>query len=422
MSISDKKPSQLPPLANTVWSKMDKKAAAITEFTMRQYRQRTSTWTIGLIGTLMVIMMLMFYLDGLSSEIEAIDQDGDSLDWDGDGYPNGQEKQYGTNLNNPDSHPPSSVEPDSPEKWTDEDKIDGVDNDGDCALETLSSFKDSNRDGIECNAPHTSSFSADNKVDEDPDDEAYFQEATHRSFILGFGKMGFVFILGIFIPLFMATGIIRDEMESETLHYLVGKPLARAEFLVYRILGLLGLAWPYIIALTLLCAIVTGFAGPGDQIFRFNELGLWFSIMVASCLAILAYSTIFAVFGIISRYGMIAALFLGVWEFMIAMMYSFGSTSAVTMLSVVFWTSQIVDAASVYTWSDYSTMVIHVQNTSMELAGSSALEALWKAPVISTEFQLMPVISATISALVLILLSTSLLFIGQGIFKRKELK
>ena len=420
MSTSDKKTLQLPPLASTVWSKMDKKATAITEFTMRQYRQRTSTWVIGLIGTLMVIMMLMFYLDGLGSDIEAIDQDGDSLDWDGDGYPNGQETQYGTNSRNPDSYP--SVEPDSAEKWIDEDGIDGIDNDGDCEIEILDSFRDSNRDGIECTAPHTSSLSADNKVDEDPDDKLYFKEATHRSFILGFGKMGFVFILGIFIPLFMATGIIRDEMESETLHYLVGKPLARAEFLVYRILGVLGLAWPYVIALTLLCAIVTGFAGPGDSIFRFNELGLWFSIMVATCLAILAYSTIFAVFGIISRYGMIAALFLGVWEFMIAMMYSFGSTSAVTMLSIVFWTSQIVDAASVYTWSDYNTMVTHIQDKSMELAGSEALEALWKAPVISTEFQLMPIISATISALVLIMLSISLLFIGQGIFKRKELK
>ena len=422
MNDLEDKTNSLPPLANTVWSRMDKKATAITEFTMRQYRQRTSTWVIGLIGVLMVVMMLMFYLDGLGTEIESIDQDGDSLDWDGDGYPNGQEAQYGTNLENPDSHPPSSVEPDPVEKWIDEDEIDGIDNDGDCSLELLSSFKDSNRDGIECTAPHTSSLSADNKVDEDPDDNAYFQEATHRSFILGFGKMGFVFILGIFIPLFMATGIIRDEMESETLHYLVGKPLARAEFLVYRILGLIGLTWPYIIILTLLCAIVTGFAGPGDSIFRFNELGLWFSIMVASCLAILVYSTIFAVFGIISRYGMIAALFLGIWEFMIAMMYSFGSTSTVTMLSIVFWSTQIVDAAAVYTWSDYTTMVTHVENASMDLAGSAPLQALWKAPVITSEFQLGPIISAVISVIVLVTLSASLLFIGQGIFKKKELK
>ena len=367
--IPEDKKSSLPPLAKTVWSKMDRKATAITEFTMRQYRQRTSTWAIALIGALMVMMMLMFYLDGLGTEIESIDQDNDSFDYDGDGYPNGQELLHGTNINNPDSHPPSSVIPDSPEKWTDEDDIDGIDNDGDCSREFLSSVKDSNRDGIECTAPHTSSLAADYKVDEDPDDNAYYKEATHRSFILGFGKMGFVFILGIFIPLFMATGIIRDEMDSETLHYLVGKPLARAEFLVYRILGLLALTWPYIILLTLICAIVTGFTGPGDSIFRFNELGLWFSIMVASCLAVLAYATIFAVFGVISRYGMIAAMFLGMWEFMIAMMYSFGSTSAVTMLSVVFWTTQIVDAAAMYTWADYSSMVTHVQMAEFELSG-----------------------------------------------------
>ena len=422
MNNPEDKQSSLPPLAKTVWSKMDRKATAITEFTMRQYRQRTSTWAIALIGTLMVMMMLMFYLDGIGTEIESIDQDKDSFDYDGDGYPNGQELLHGTNINNPDSHPPSSVIPDSSDKWTDEDDIDGIDNDGDCSREILSSFKDSNRDGIECTAPYTSSLAADNKVDEDPDDNAYFQEATHRSFILGFGKMGFVFILGIFIPLFMATGIIRDEMDSETLHYLVGKPLARAEFLVYRILGLLALTWPYIILLTFICAIVTGFAGPGDSIFRFNELGLWFSIMVASCLAILAYSTIFAVFGIISRYGMIAAMFLGMWEFMIAMMYSFGSTSAVTMLSIVFWTTQIVDAAAMYTWSDYNTMVTHVQTMQFELSGSDALAALWKAPLITAEFQLGGIMSAIISVVVLITLSVSVLFIGQAIFKKKELK
>ena len=34
-------------------------------------------------------------------------------------------------------------------------------------------------------------------------------------------KLGFVFIISIFIPLFMATGLIRDEMTSGTMHYIL---------------------------------------------------------------------------------------------------------------------------------------------------------------------------------------------------------
>ena len=37
------------------------------------------------------------------------------------------------------------------------------------------------------------------------DDEPFIQ-ATHRAFLLGYGKLGIVFLLGIFLPLFLATG------------------------------------------------------------------------------------------------------------------------------------------------------------------------------------------------------------------------
>ena len=59
----------------------------------------------------------------MNTEIEAIDNDGDSFDNDGDGYPNGQEKLLGTNPDSSEDFP-VGVEPDPPEKWINEDDID----------------------------------------------------------------------------------------------------------------------------------------------------------------------------------------------------------------------------------------------------------------------------------------------------------
>ena len=85
--------------------------------------------------------------------------------------------------------------------------------------------KDTNDNGIECDIELSLSLSGefryeqDNFVDEDPDDEAYAKEAL-QGVNLRIGKLGFVFIISIFIPLFMATDLIRDEMNSGTMHYM----------------------------------------------------------------------------------------------------------------------------------------------------------------------------------------------------------
>ena len=70
------------PLSKSVWSKIDVKSWAITEFTLRQYQTRKSTWSIAIIGMLLVTLVLLFYIKGQTSIIESIDQDGDSYDWD----------------------------------------------------------------------------------------------------------------------------------------------------------------------------------------------------------------------------------------------------------------------------------------------------------------------------------------------------
>ena len=69
----------------TIWTSLDRKATAIAEFTMRQYRTRLSTWVVLGVGFLAISVVLLFYIDAMNTEIEAIDNDGDSYDWDGDG-------------------------------------------------------------------------------------------------------------------------------------------------------------------------------------------------------------------------------------------------------------------------------------------------------------------------------------------------
>ena len=61
------------PLAKSVWSKIDVKSWAITEFTLRQFQTRKSTWAIGIIGMLLVTLVLLFYVKGQTSIIESIE-------------------------------------------------------------------------------------------------------------------------------------------------------------------------------------------------------------------------------------------------------------------------------------------------------------------------------------------------------------
>ena len=267
----------------TIWTSLDRKATAIAEFTMRQYRTRLSTWVVLGVGFLAISVVLLFYIDAMNTEIEAIDNDGDSFDWDGDGYVNGQEFKYGTDIYDAFSHPgllTPPIEPEPASMYINEDDYDwdysdastvktGFDNDGDCTgTSLLPSQQDANGDGIPCNIilsydsiSGTYVVSADPNVDEDPDEERYGKEAQHRAFILGIGKLGFVFLLSIFIPLFLATGLIRDEMTSGTMQYMTAKPIARGEIFLYRMLGYLAIVWPYLLVVCSMLALISGFMG-----------------------------------------------------------------------------------------------------------------------------------------------------------------
>ena len=95
-------------LSTTVWTQLDRKAGAITELTIRQLRNRISTWVVLGVGVLLVSLLLIFYIDSIREEFEPFDNDGDSEDWDNDGYPLGQERMYGTSDYNAKHFPGSS--------------------------------------------------------------------------------------------------------------------------------------------------------------------------------------------------------------------------------------------------------------------------------------------------------------------------
>ena len=432
---------------DTIWSKLDRKSTAIAEFTMRQYRTRISTWVVMIASTLALFLMLLFYIEAMNTEIEAIDNDGDSFDSDGDGYPDGQERLEGTNPNSAESFP-DWVEPDPPEKWINEDDVDwdtlgdgenyvGNDDDGDCTNLDTSSQRDGNNNGIECDILVTvdslnSSITvdADTNVDEDPDEEKYGKEAGHRSFILGIGKFGIVYLLGIFLPLFLATGLIREEMSEGTIHYMLAKPIARGELLLYRMLGYIGITWPFIISICIILCLITGFTGPSDGFFRWSDIGVWMSIAWATMLVSLVYGTIFCGFGIIWKNGVILAIIFAAWELGMAFVTIFtGGDSSIRYMSVIGWGMIIVDAGVAISWPD-NWQLIEIglwggghgeENWLGEMAyvalpAAEPLAAFSGSPNLGVSNWL----SFLISTLVLVFQGAMFWFVGQSIFKGKE--
>ena len=161
------------------------------------------------------------------------------------------------------------------------------------------SQKDANRNGIPCDIVirldpirQGTYILSDGNVDEDPDDEAYALESIHRSFVLAIGKLGVVFLIGVFVRC-SATGLIRNEMTSGTIISCSPNPLPAASVSLPFAWGLCAsVGLPH--ALIALLAIVSGLMGPSDGFFRFGDLGVWMSVWLASVMAITVYGMLFA--------------------------------------------------------------------------------------------------------------------------------
>ena len=541
-------------LAETVWTRLDRKAGAITELTIRQLRHRLSTWVVLGVGFLLLICLLALFIGGIRDGWEPIDNDNDSHDWDGDGYPAGQEYKYGSDPMDGYSFPGSGefveegsfewgsvglysgnhtwrwatgvftynwidenpiggemleiqslsecpegelfedfwldwgdgcrleenrltvydasfigngtfrvqegyyaewgymedsfdVEPEPASNYIDEDdidwtgdpnKINGFDDDGDCLRvgwpdqstpewDIWGNWErhdpDGNRNGVDCDVEWITdsdgniiAINPDNNVDEDPSEENLAYEDAHRAFIIGTGKIAFVMILGIFLPLFLALGLVRDETENGTLHYLLSKPIHRGEFITYRILGYLVVAGGFVLIMSLLMGLVTASLGPGDSIFRLKDVIVWLGIAFATILALAAYGAIFNTLGLLSsRYGVYIALVIGVYEFVMAVL-TLGGAELIPVLSVSHWTLQLIDSIVLIVWPN--TIEMHIIADAFNLP--SGITAFWNPPAhtLGTES---PFISGLISVIVLLLITSLMILFGQRQFKRREI-
>ena len=543
-------------LSESVWTSLDRKAGAVIELTVRQLRNKISTWVVMALGALLMTLLLVFYIDAIRDGFESIDNDGDSFDEDNDGYPMGQERKYGTSDWDGESFPGSGnfifegqidwnapdrsisgnktwegsaileatwidydysggrwsniidwddgnvgqcqdgdpfddwwpdyasacmqedgtyvvsgklkasgnlfvpegqylswgfftqeffVEPDPPEMYIDEDGIDwdgsggsqGIDDDGDCLRVGWPAQAegemwwedphnpDSNRNGVSCDVvwiinPNTGevvSINGDDLVDEDPVDADYAGESSHRAFVIASGKVAFVLLLGLFLPLFLALGLVRDETERGTLHYLLSKPIHRGEFISYRVLGYLAVVSTYVIALSLLMALITSLIGPGDELIRFGDFPVWVGIATATILVLAAYGSLFNTIGLVMpKYGVYLCIIIGVWEFAMGFTSIISPNSPVTFLSISHWGLQIIDATVLATWPD----TLQYSQMSSAFGLETGLEWIWRHPV-HTLGTGNPYLSIATSVTFLSFVSLILISMGSSIFQRKEI-
>ena len=360
---------------------------------------------------------------------------------------------WGTDPWDSESHPglfDTPIEPDPVSMYINEDGFDwditsklgtqttGVDDDGDCLNSNkTASQKDTNDNGIPCDiivefyrtpdGQIYSNIDADFGVDEDPDEDAYSREAIHLAFVLSIGKLGFVLLLGIFLPLFMATGLIRDEMTSGTMHFMLAKPIARSEVFLYRTLGYLGIVWPYVIGLGILGALVSGFVGPSDSFFRFADLGVWLAIIFATMMATLVYGMLFNALGVLWKYGIILAIPFAAWELGMALLSMGAPEATILRFSVIGWALMIVDAAAMMVWPNLDLFIV-MGNWGGDGIGSwefdSSLEGAVPLDFFSSKpgLGLSAFFATIVSTLVLLFQAAILWFIGGALFKGKEIQ
>ena len=437
----------------SIYRSLDRKASAIIEFTLRQNRTKKSTWLVLGVASTALSLIFLIYIDVMASEFESIENDGDSTDYDNDGYPRGQEILLGTDPWDGDSHPglfDPPIDPDPKSMYINEDGFDwdvairlgeqstGYDDDGDCLdSNKTASQKDTNDNGIPCDivieyyrlsdGNYYANIDADSGVDEDPDEDAYSREAIHIAFVLSIGKLGFVLLLGIFLPLFMATGLIRDEMNSGTMHFMLAKPIARSEVFLYRTLGYLGIVWPYVIVLGILGAVVSGFAGSGDSFFRFADLGVWLAIIFATMMATLVYGMLFNALGVLWKYGIILAIPFAAWELGMALLSMGAPDATLLRFSIIGWALMIIDAAAMLVWPNLDLFILMGNwggegnagwNFDTSLEGAGPLGFFSSKPGLG----LSAFTAMIVSTLVLLFQAAIFWFIGGALFKGKEIQ
>jgi ABC-type transport system involved in multi-copper enzyme maturation permease subunit len=82
---------------------------------------------------------------------------------------------------------------------------------------------------------------------------------TENKILIDFG-LGAIDLLGVIVAVFVGTGLINKEIEKRTVLVLIPKPLNRAEFIIGKHLGLVGVLAVLIVAMTLIYLILLSFS------------------------------------------------------------------------------------------------------------------------------------------------------------------
>ena len=170
--------------------------------------------------------------------------------------------------------------------------------------------------------------------------------------------------------------------------------------------------------------------GPGDQFFRFADLGVWFSILIAALLATLVYGMLFAFLGVLWKYGLILALPIAAWELGMALLSMSVPESSFLRMSIVGWSMSIIDSGAYLVWPDMAMFTeagswaggsnpdgFFFFGGGNELPGYGALE--WAQSDLGLGMG--PYATTVVSVIVLLFQATFFWFIGQLIFKSKEI-
>ena len=225
----------------------------------------------------------------------------------------------------------------------------------------------------------------------------------------------------------MATGLIRDEMNSGTMHFMLAKPIARTEVFLYRTLGYLGIVWPYVIVLGILGAVVSGFAGSGDSFFRFADLGVWLAIIFATMMATLVYGMLFNALGVLWKYGIILAIPFAAWELGMALLSMGAPDATLLRFSIIGWALMIIDAAAMLVWPNLDLFILMGNwggegnagwNFDTSLEGAGPLGFFSSKPGLG----LSAFTAMIVSTLVLLFQAAIFWFIGGALFKGKEIQ
>ena len=152
-------------------------------------------------------------------------------------------------------------------------------------------------------------------------------------------------------------------------------------------------------------------------LYRWQDLTIWLGVLVASWMVLLAYGSIFCVCGLVSpKYGVFIAIGLGVWEFLMAMLSLVDPTFPLTYLSISHWGIEIINCAALLAYPD---MIWMIQVSEFYGFGADiALQVFWSPP---SAVKGSPLGSLVVSLFVLTLYTVFALFIGQAMFKRREL-